>query len=261
MKITQEQFNSAQKTFSQKSLSSSQKNIMLSNIYGGDIKVNQKVVISPFSSYFVFFRQKVFAFVIVFAFLLSTTIYASAESLPGDLLYGMKINALEPIGLALQTSIESKNDYKISLIQKRINELEKLDERGDLSDASKKQSLNAAIKIINTLKTSGMLDENGGNVDLLNKIRAYNFLIGSDLGIEMNSILGNNSGFEIEDNYVNLLKEGSMDTETTQDQEEETIINEDNSGSQEIIEFPEGLPSSFLDIENNIDTKTNIFGL
>ncbi len=191
MKITQEQFNKAQKTFSKKSLSDTQKHTMLSNIYTESKVTITKPVVSPLSSYFIFFRQKAFVAVAVMVLLVSGTSYASAQSLPGDLLYGIKVNVIEPIGLAIRFSEESKNEYKISLLQKRIEELEELKQGGKLNEDSQKASSEATDKNVRDLESSAIFDEHGENVDVAEKIKVYNNLIDSEIKIETNIKINN----------------------------------------------------------------------
>ncbi len=159
---------------------------MLSAIYSESAEVATKPVVPSLSSYFISFRQKVLAAVAVIVLLVSGTSYASALSLPGDLLYGMKINIIEPIGLALRFSEESKNEYRILLLQKRVAELESLQQRGGIDEDAQKASSEAANKNVKELERSAIFDEKGENTDVSEKVKIYNNLIDAELKIETN---------------------------------------------------------------------------
>jgi hypothetical protein len=214
MKITREQFNTAKKTFSQESLSDTQKNTMLSHIYVESEQAVAKPTVSPLSFYFVFFKQKAFVAVAVIVFASLGTTYASAQSLPGDLLYGMKVNILEPTGLALRFSEESKNEYKISLLKKRVDELEKLKQKGKLNDDSKKASSDATEKNIRALENSAIFNEEGENEYVSEKVKIYNTLIDSELKIETRIEL--DAGMEPDVNEV-IKTEATNDVQRERD--------------------------------------------
>lgn len=186
MKITQEQFNKAQKTFSKKSLSDTQKQSMLSKIYFTSEVATTSHLPGLFHSRLGGFRAKALATGAIIALLVSGTSYASAMSLPGDLLYGMKVNVLEPIGLTLRLSEESKNEYRILLLEKRVEELERLRQRGEIGEESQKKSAEAANKNIKELESSAIFDEKGENADVSEKVNNYNNLIDATLKIETN---------------------------------------------------------------------------
>ena len=61
------------------------------------------------------------------------TAYASEASLPGDLLYAIKILVREPIEGALAISETSQADWKIELVSRRLTEAETLAARGAIS--------------------------------------------------------------------------------------------------------------------------------
>ena len=239
MKITREQFNKAQKTFSKKSLSDIQKHIILSNIYSESEVAITRPVVSSSSSYFVFFRQKVFVAVAVVILLVSGTSYASAKSLPGDLLYGMKVNVIEPIGLALRFNEKSKNEYKISLLQKRVEELEKLKERGNINEDSQKASSEATNKNIKELEHSAIFDEKGGNVDVSEKLETYNNLIDAKLKIETNIKIDDNKELDVTE-QVDIKEETTGDSDSGINEVDIEVENQDdlplNVESDSVIE-------------------------
>lgn len=189
MKITEEQFNKIQKTFSKRSLSDDQKNMMLSTIYREAGKIESQSIVgslmkSPLNNYFSFFKHKTFVVMASLMLLLSSTAYASAQSLPGDLLYGIKVNMIEPTILAFKFSEVSKNDYKIELLHKRIEELEKLNSKSTLNLNSQKESFKATVKNIKTLEKSSIFNEQGENQDVSEQIKIYNGLIGDGLKVD-----------------------------------------------------------------------------
>ena len=157
-KIKKEQFDMAQKKFLQATFSDSQKKAMLAHIYSTDLsnygasvpnngaKLSDSEIVKrsheykhPVASpFWVFSRQKVLVATIVVIMFLSGTAYASAQSLPGDMLYKIKTDVLEPIALFVRFDEKSKNEYRAFLAQKRIDELMELEKREmSKSDAEK----------------------------------------------------------------------------------------------------------------------------
>jgi hypothetical protein len=196
MKITRKQFNKAQKTFTKRSLSNIQKHAMLSYIYSESKNITPRslTTVSPWSSYFVFFRQKAFVAMAIIVLLVSGTSYASAMSLPGDLLYDIKVTIIEPIGLTLRFGEKSKNEYRISLLQKRVTELEKLRQRGGIDENSQRASSKATNKNIKELESNVMLNKQETNTYIYEKVKIYNSLVDSELKIETNIEIDDKKG-------------------------------------------------------------------
>ncbi len=67
--------------------------------------------------------------------------FASGRSLPGSVLYPIKVNVLEPLGGTFQFSTEAKAKYESNLTTKRLVETETLIKENNL-DYKKKQKLN-----------------------------------------------------------------------------------------------------------------------
>ena len=177
MKVTQEQFNTAKKSLLKKSLSSDKKSRMLSQIYTKSTP-DIGVVPSPFSTYFSLLQKRSFVALAGAVLMFSGTVYASANSLPGDFLYGVKVDVIEPLNLALKFSEESKQKYKVLLLEKRIAEIEILKQRGVLSESSQKESHKAADKNIKNIQqgVSGAVEVE----DISIKVRAYTTLINAE---------------------------------------------------------------------------------
>ncbi|MFA5652078.1 MAG: DUF5667 domain-containing protein [Candidatus Paceibacterota bacterium] len=62
-----------------------------------------------------------------------SAVYASEQSLPGDLLYPIKTKIAEPIKMAMATTPKEKAKVEIELADKRLSEAETLDKRGKLT--------------------------------------------------------------------------------------------------------------------------------
>lgn len=52
--------------------------------------------------------------------------FASTDSLPGDMLYPVKTQIVEPLGRVVRLSDQSRFDYEVSLLQERMEEIETL---------------------------------------------------------------------------------------------------------------------------------------
>lgn len=63
---------------------------------------------------------------ILLATLGSTTAFAAARALPGDPLYPLKVNVIEPAQGLLAVSPEAKVEWQVSLTETRVNEVEQL---------------------------------------------------------------------------------------------------------------------------------------
>jgi hypothetical protein len=95
---------------------------------------------SPFFRFTFLFQNKhlqVGILAIFVLFITSATAFASLNSLPGDLLYNVKINIVEKIPNIFYASPESKAKDSYEKIDKRIHEFEKLAETGRLTEKNK----------------------------------------------------------------------------------------------------------------------------
>lgn len=157
---------------------------MISAIYAAGTATNLVPKNLPVRSYFIDSKQRLAAVASILILLVSGTTYASALSLPGDPLYGMKIHIIEPIGLAFQFDDESKNEYRISLLQKRLTELEKLREEGRLDENAQQASFEAVRKNVQEMERDTPRDESDRNIEVTEKMELYNALIDAELNIE-----------------------------------------------------------------------------
>lgn len=149
MKVTKKQFEKAQETFSQKSLPTEEKTSMLTAIYS---EVGAPVA-SPLNGWSLLLSRRVAMACLIVLFVFSGGAYASAYSLPGDLLYPIKVDVLEPIALATRVTDEAKEQYRAKLVARRAQELEILHERGTLTEEKKEISKRATEKHL-----SGVVD-------------------------------------------------------------------------------------------------------
>lgn len=175
MKISEEQFNTIQKNFLKRSLSASQKKSIIDQIYIQAKKEERQKIPSPYGSYAILFRQKTLI-VVMIVVLLSGTTFASAKSLPGDLLYGIKINIIEPVNLALRFTEKSKNEYRLKLLQVRIDENEKPNKSTTNKDDTLYQNNYPDSKNNIEIQTNIQLDSNKNSPDLIEKANKYNNL-------------------------------------------------------------------------------------
>lgn len=183
MKITETQFTAAQKTFSGRSLSDAHKQSMVASIYAKAKEVPAAPVISPLSGYFSFYRKRLLSSFAVVLLLISGGTYASASSLPGDALYGIKVRVLEPLGSAATFTKETKNEYRISLLQKRIDELEMLKKKTTPSTVSQAESAEATHRTLVDLERDSSPEDVANIARVSEKVQHYNALVDSELGI------------------------------------------------------------------------------
>ncbi len=74
----------------------------------------------------------------------NSAVLASRNTLPGDTLYPIKVNMVEPIRVAFAPTPRIKAEIQTELVQSRLQEAETLAARGQLNDG-KEQSLNQRI--------------------------------------------------------------------------------------------------------------------
>lgn len=184
MKINEAEFNKSTELLKGVKLTESEKTQMLSDIYQADSLAEPPSIASPFmfSSFFV--RERMLVTMASFIFIVMGSGYAAAGSLPGDPLYGIKVNVLEPIALQLTFDETERNEYKIKLLQKRVTELQALKINSGTNLASEEESHHAAEKIMNELETSAIFDEDGVNVDIEASVETYNSLISETFRLE-----------------------------------------------------------------------------
>lgn len=88
------------------------------------------------SPYFTFLRSPVFASLAVF-FVLGGTVYAAEGSLPNDPLYALKTEVIEPFVVSMTPLAGvSEGDAHTKLVERRLEEAEKLVGRSELTDQS-----------------------------------------------------------------------------------------------------------------------------
>jgi hypothetical protein len=105
------------------------------------IKFNYPVP-SPFFRFSFIFESryvKVGVMAVFILFLSSATTFASLDTLPGDLLYGIKTSVVEKIPSLFYISPESRAKDNSKKIEKRIDEFEKLAEKGRLTEENTKK--------------------------------------------------------------------------------------------------------------------------
>ncbi len=115
-------------------MSAEEKSQILKNILGASFQ-KKKGIRSPYIYALVPTLALAFCLVLVFA---------SSDSLPGGVLYPLKVNVVEPFHSALLVSPVERADYQSSLATERLQEAETLDNKGTL-DAPKEDKLNTLL--------------------------------------------------------------------------------------------------------------------
>jgi len=100
--------------------------------------------------------SQVVAVCLILLMLSGGTLYASETALPGDLLYPIKINIMEPAGDILAVSLSDKTKREVEKVSRRLSEAEKLASEGRLSSNNVqviKKQLDAQTDKFNRLTT------------------------------------------------------------------------------------------------------------
>ena len=186
MKIQKSQFDKVTKTLSGQVLSSETKQSMLADIYAA----NPAPALIPSPFYYnlqVWRRYSVAALATLVLIVSGGTSYAAMHSLPGDRLYAMKTEVLEPIALSVRFDAESKNAYQVTLLQKRVEEMHELERQGRATMATAILNFEATARIVEDLEASAIFTEDGENEAVSSEIRLYNAaVIDFDLRIDSN---------------------------------------------------------------------------
>lgn len=141
-------------------MTSDEKNSMLASILNS-VTPPKKYLQSPWMNYsfisrvykskFVYYGVAICLIVLIGG---REVVFASETSLPGNALYPIKVNIIEPIGSVFKFSTEAKADYESSLATKRLIEAEALAAEGKL-DVPKEKELNKLLS-----KHTKALDKN-----------------------------------------------------------------------------------------------------
>lgn len=181
MKITRKQFNKSQKEFKNFKLSNDDMHEMLSNIYKTTGDTTDDPILSPYSSMsFLFIRQKVLVLACAIFAVFFGTCYASAQSLPGDFLYGMKVSVIEPVVQSLKTNSKVFS-YQEELLDKRIHEVDVLKAKDKLNEDKEEISAKVFAKTIKKIEKSIATETDTEKKErIISKINSYNEKIISD---------------------------------------------------------------------------------
>lgn len=250
MKINQEQFDTAQKNFSQEKLSIAQREKMLAHIYAAHPFVVPQHVPSPYVS---FFHKKSFAVMVAAILFVSGTSFVSANSLPGDALYSIKTEVIEPVAQALVPKSE-KQDYSLLLLEKRVKEVDDLKKKDALTVEAEAKSFMATKKIIKNLEKDASHKK---ETSVEASIEIYNARMSSEFQI----IIDTKKPKEKEDKPVENVPSTSLETSNKDNGEVPLFndsdiveeVNEDigvipdmgvqSEGEEETIDIPTKLPN------------------
>lgn len=112
---------------------------------------------------------------VIIAILISgSVVYASENSLPGDLLYPIKTKIVEPVKIALASTPSARAMVETQLAHNRLNEAEALDKVGKLTPELKKdlgQKANLNILKYNELKKEIEKENSTSSKDKVDKIQ------------------------------------------------------------------------------------------
>lgn len=178
MNHNEQEFNKASEAFKGVSLSVAEKSSMLGNIYkeAGAAK-RAEGISSPFSFSLFFLQHRSFVSLATMLLMVTGTSYAAGDSLPGDALYEVKVKVLEPIGLAVRFDEEAKNEYRVQLLQERVEEIQRLKIEGRLEANREMTSAEAAQKNLADIEASAMFDESGNNLQVSGHVETYNSIV------------------------------------------------------------------------------------
>lgn len=128
-----------------------EKDHMLKNILNSPVISRERSIKSPwavFSVVAVMHKNRLVYYGSVFSLAVvlgGGAVFASGNSLPGNVLYPLKVSVVEPIHSALTFSPKAKAEYESKLATKRLVEAEILESRGKL-DKAKEEKLSLLLE-------------------------------------------------------------------------------------------------------------------
>lgn len=133
-------------------MTDAEKNQILLNIQNTPLPIKAPIK-SPWTIYYSFFvslskkRMAYYAIATCLIIIISgrEIVYASTDSLPGDALYEVKVNIIEPLHTALTFSGVAKAEYESRLAEKRLIEAETLASENKL-DETKQEKINSLLE-------------------------------------------------------------------------------------------------------------------
>ncbi|MDE2040981.1 MAG: hypothetical protein KGI59_01160, partial [Patescibacteria group bacterium] len=149
-------FNNAKKDIRRLTMTAHEKQAMLTQIVGEQtaaVSSNARTLNTPVVSPFSFFRyisnhrlaSSIVAAVLIMALAGGGVTYAAEGSLPGDPLYSLKTQVVEPLKVALAPTAAAKAAVQADLAQTRLAEAETLAVNGRL-DTPKQQQISALLR-------------------------------------------------------------------------------------------------------------------
>lgn len=161
---------------------------MLNNIYGAVEAKPKSATKSPFVFSSVFTSQRLVATFAMFMFAVVSTGYAAAGSLPGEFLYGLKVNVLEPAVLKMTFDEEKRQGYQVHLLHTRVSEMRELQRRAGINVYSEEVSHYATERNVKDLEMSTIANVEVVNQEVEAEIREYNSLISEPFRIRTSFI-------------------------------------------------------------------------
>lgn len=171
--MTHEEFTKAATTFKRTGLKAPEKHAMLARVLGASTLAQP--IESPWSAAWFMSHRFVVASLALFIMTGSTTL-AAANSLPGDPLYAMKVNVIEPLALAAQWNEEERLAYRIELLQERVRELEQLRAQGRVDTASNYASFMATEHNLLAIENTEGMQRVTVQTDVATQVNTYNAL-------------------------------------------------------------------------------------
>jgi hypothetical protein len=260
MDINQKQFDQARENLVEQSLSDTKKQAILSDIYEqGSAPATSGWILDPLVRQFSARRMLATALAVVL--LLSGTTYAVAGSLPGDTLYPMKVNVLEPARLAFQFGQKEKAEYRLTLLEKRVEELKTLRQNKQVTDNSRQASRKATAETITRITSTVTADQNDTKDYLVRKIKTYNRLVGANAKINLQ--LGANASTDSAENRGSADTNGQNATASPQNMDDPVRVDDridvqvDTKADSTSTDTTE---NSQIPASTSVDTRINVGG-
>jgi hypothetical protein len=255
------------------SMTSGEKERVLQNILSSP---RNQPIKSPYTvySFISIFNRKSFTYSLsvfcLVVILSSGTVFASTGSLPGNILYPLKVKVVEPVRGALIFSSEAKIQYESNLATERMIEAEILADEGRL-DTSKEEELNSLLEIhtaafhkaVINLRQNENIDKDK-NDDIITDFEAtmnahariLNIVSGrqDDMGESTDTIISKtakNNAIKVRENFRNKEEKQPQDQVENKEQNQDEDI---NNAHEKLLDSKSSAKEAdiFLQAESNL---------
>ncbi|MEI6581191.1 MAG: DUF5667 domain-containing protein [bacterium] len=238
-----------------------EKKLVLENVLTFPISITQPVR-SPFT-FISIFQKHHFAFysmasLLVIVLSSGGVAFASQESLPGNILYPIKVSIIEPINSALKFSTESKAKYESKLATERLIEAETLAYQGKL-DAPKEKQINDLLAIHTTALDKSIKELKQNKSDEVASSIATNFQVEMNAHAQVLDIINEqkNIGIASSEYAIGQQVENAQISTTARINADKIRVSSNNNNKEDVAQTASEYAKKIESVKTMIDSTTS----